>query len=74
MKKKKYVDRQSKPILTIKSKSGGHGKDDLREGNKAEENPPVKLENSVSLNNLKNKLAHLEKLEMCRGGKLDKQN
>ena len=59
------MDRQSQPILTIKSENRGDGKDDLREGNKAEENPPVKLEN---------KLAHLEKLQTCRGGKLDNQN
>ena len=57
--------RQSQPILMIKSKNGGDGKDDLREGNKAEENPSVKLEN---------KLTHLEKLQTCRGGKLDNQN
>ena len=50
----------------IKSENGGDGKDDLREGNKVEENPPVKLENSGSLNNLENKLTHLEKLQMCR--------
>ena len=30
--------------------------------------------NSVSLKNLENKLAHLEKLQTCRGGKLDKRN
>ena len=68
------MDRQSQPILTIKSKNGGGRKDDLREGNKVEENPPVKLENSVSLNNLENKLAHLEKLQTCSGGKLNKRN
>ena len=34
---------------------------------------PVKLENSASLNNLENKFAHLEKLQMCRGGKVDKR-
>ena len=55
------MDRQSQPILTIKSENGGDGKNDQRKGNKAGENPPVKLENSVILNNLENKLAHLEK-------------
>ena len=72
-KKEKNVDCQSEPILTIKSKNGGDRKDTW-EGNKAEENPPEKLENSVSLNNLENKLAHRGKLQMCKGRKLDKQN
>ena len=51
----------SRSILMMKSEDGGEGKDDLKEGNKAGENPPVKLENLAILNNSENKLAHQEK-------------